>query len=66
MTYDTSRIDDKRIPVTVCELTLDFCANTYGVAPCTASGAVGTECYNTYETCQDIPNYIKTTKTYRF
>lgn len=47
----------------VLEIDVDTCANTYGVAPCTASGAVGTECYNTFGTCQDKPNYIKTTRT---
>jgi len=66
MTYDTKRIEDGRIPVTVVELDLDTCAEVYGVAPCTASGSAGSECYNTYKTCQDVANYNKTTKTYRF
>ena len=66
MTYDSARQLDARIPITVIELYLDSCANTYGVAPCTASGAVGSECYNTFGTCQDTANYSNTTKTYRF
>ena len=56
----------EQIPVVVVAMTVDRCANTYGVAPCTASGAVGTECYNTYSTCQDKPNYIKDGHTYAF
>ena len=47
-------------------LKLDFCQNTYGVAPCTAAGAVGTECYNTFGTCQDKINFVKGVKTYSF
>jgi len=66
MTYDTTRILDARRPVTVVELYLDTCAESFGVNPCTASGAAGTECYNTFLTCQDTPNYNNTSKTYRF
>ncbi len=66
MTYDASRIEDVRQPVTVVELDLDTCLNTYGVAPCTATGAAGSECYNTFASCQDKSNYNKGTKTYRF
>lgn len=39
------------------ELDCPRCENTYGVAPCTASGALGSECKNTPATCQDFPNY---------
>ena len=53
----------ERVPVTVLELDLDRCANTYGVLPCTASGGPGEECYNTWQSCQDKPNYVKTTFT---
>jgi len=66
MTYDTTRILDARVPITVVELYLDTCANTFSIAPCTASGAAGTECYNTFLTCQDTPNYANVSKTYRF
>lgn len=52
--------------VTVLELDLDLCANTYSIAPCTANLAAGLECYNTFKTCQDKPNFVKTTKTYKF
>ncbi|MEW6332090.1 MAG: hypothetical protein AB1560_11590 [Pseudomonadota bacterium] len=52
--------------VRVLKTKLDFCANTYGVAPCTASGAPGSECYNTFGNCQDKLNYVKTVKVYKF
>lgn len=42
------------------------CSRTYGVAPCTAAAGVGNECYNTYATCQDKPNYGATTQTLHF
>lgn len=45
----------------------DFCNNTYGVAPCTATtGDPSTKCFNTYATCQDQPNYDKGTKQITF
>lgn len=52
-----------RIAVTVVELDLDRCVNTFGIAPCTATG---TPCYNTFATCKDKPNYARGTKTYKF
>lgn len=52
--------------VTVLELDLDKCDNTYGIAPCTATGAPGEECYNTWPTCQDKVNFVKTLKTWKF
>ena len=48
----------------VVAITLDTCNLTWGVAPCTAS--TGTKCYNTYITCDDKPNYAKSTKKYYF
>lgn len=52
--------------VTVLELDLDKCDNTYSIAPCTAALAAGLECYNTYPTCQDKANFVKVTKTWKF
>ncbi len=52
--------------VTVLELDLDKCDNIYSIAPCTASLAAGLECYNSWKTCQDKPNYVKTTKIWSF
>lgn len=58
--------DFSRIPVYQLEVDLPWCGNTYGVAPCTAAGAAGTECYNTYRTCQDKTNFTDTIKTVCF
>lgn len=66
MTYLTERRTSGRRPLTIVEIDLDTCANTYGVLPCTASRPVGSECYNTFETCQDKPNFVKGVKTLRF
>lgn len=58
---------DKRILVYV-EVEQDYCALTYGVAPCTASipttGAA--KCYNTRKTCQDLANFDSDPVTLRF
>lgn len=48
-----------RLLSTLVELDLPRCQNIYGQAPCTAAGAAGTECYNTFGTCQDKPNYVQ-------
>lgn len=55
-----------RIPVYQLEVDLKWCGNTYGVAPCTASGPAGTECYQSYRSCQDKANFDPTTKTVSF
>lgn len=47
-------------------LVVDKCANTYGVAPCTAAAGAGNQCYNTHRTCQDKPNYVKTSQELRY
>jgi hypothetical protein len=51
-----------KTPVTKACLILDYCANTFGVSPCTATG---TKCYNTYKTCVDKPNFTQTVKSYK-
>lgn len=68
MSFDTLRVKVGRKPVTVVELDLDFCGNTYGSAPCTAAvGTTGTaKCFNTFKTCQDTPNFTRESKTYCF
>jgi len=66
MSYDTSKVASGREPFQIVEIDLDTCSLTYGVGACTASGASGSECYNTRSTCQDTANYTKATKTYRF
>lgn len=54
--------------LTYVELDAPYCANTYGVAPCTASvpttGAA--KCFNCPKTCQDPDNYVEVGTTYRF
>ena len=54
---DAARGAYSRTPVRVLYLYPDRCQNTFSVAPCTASGPAGSECYNTFKTCQDKPNY---------
>ncbi|MFA5100532.1 MAG: hypothetical protein WC547_06600, partial [Candidatus Omnitrophota bacterium] len=55
-----------RTPCQLAIITLDLCSLVYGVGACTAAGAAGTECYNTYPTCQDRSNFARTTKEYKF
>jgi len=50
----------------VLEIAAPRCANVYGVAPCTAAAGAGNQCYNTFATCQDKPNYVATTKVISF
>ena len=64
--YAEAQIKLGRQPFSYIELDLDFCANTFGVAPCTATGSGDEKCYNTYASCQDTANFNKITKTYRF
>ena len=66
MSYDAAKKEFGKEPVQIVELDLDLCENTYGVAPCTASGPGPLKCYNTFSTCQDEGNYNKGSKTYRF
>ena len=63
--------DERRIigrePFEVLEIDQDFCANSYGVAPCTADINVGGKrCFNTRQTCQDPENYALDVLTLRF
>lgn len=66
MTFAAEKLLAGRQPLTVVELDLDTCSLDYGVAPCTATGAAGEECWNTRHTCQDVENFTITTTTYRF
>lgn len=47
----------------ILEIDIDWCQNTFGVAPCTATG---TKCYHGYTTCKDKENFHRGTKTLRF
>ncbi len=46
-----------REPIQIVEIQQPFCENTYGSAPCTASGGADVKCYNTRFTCQDTANF---------
>jgi len=60
-------MSNRRILVYV-EVEQDYCALTYGVAPCTASIPTtgSAKCYNTRKTCQDLPNFDSDPITLRF
>ncbi|RDH86364.1 MAG: hypothetical protein DIZ78_09345 [endosymbiont of Escarpia spicata] len=66
MAYSAIADSVGRQPITVVEIDLDYCAESYGVSPCTASAATGGECYNTRRSCQDLANWNGSTQTYRF
>jgi hypothetical protein len=53
-----------REPIVLVQIDQDFCQNSYGVAPCTASGSV--KCFNTRKTCEDAANYDKGVLTLTF
>ena len=63
MTYDDFEKSISRTPITLMVMTLDFCGESFGVAPCTATGE---PCYNTWHTCKDKANYNRQTKDYKF
>lgn len=46
-----------REPIQIVELLQPFCANAFGVAPCTATGTADTKCYNTRSSCQSAANF---------
>jgi hypothetical protein len=55
--------DLSRTLVYLVKVVLPFCANNFGVAPCTATG---TPCWNTKATCKDLANYAKVDKVYSY
>lgn len=54
--------------LTYIEVDVDYCANTYGVLPCTASiPATGSaKCFNSIATCQDREHFVNEPVTLRF
>lgn len=66
MTYSTLLADLSRVPCSLAVITLDWCSLTYGVAPCAATGASGTECHNTFPTCQARLAFTRSFKDYKF
>jgi len=55
-----------RRPFTIVEIDLETCTNTFGESPCTAAASIGKECFNTFGTCGDTPNFASTIKTHKF
>lgn len=47
-----------RRPITIVEIEQKRCVNTFGSAPCTATGTP--KCYNCIGTCRDLPNIDNT------
>jgi hypothetical protein len=66
MSYEVKRGEYSKEHINVIELEADYCANTFGLAPCTATGSGDAKCVNTFNNCQDKNNFTKTTKVYRF
>lgn len=54
--------------IQVVEIDIERCSLTYGTSPCAAAlGTTGVrKCYNTFKTCQDVPNFARVTETLRF
>ncbi|MBD3803555.1 MAG: hypothetical protein IE919_09995 [Thioclava sp.] len=46
-----------REPVQIVEIRQPMCANSFGVAPCAATGTDDQKCYNTRATCRDAANF---------
>ena len=63
MTYETASKDMGRHPLKILTIEQNYCTRSFGVLPCTASGSAGSECFNTYNTCQDLPNFGETLLT---
>ena len=63
MSYSSYKNSESRSKVDLIKIKTDYCANNFGVSPCTATGV---RCYNTFFTCKDKENYSKTTKEYSF
>lgn len=57
MSYNDLKQEYGKEPVYIVELDMDTCPLTWGTGLCTATGAAGTECFNTYNTCQISPKF---------
>ena len=66
MSYASQKNKFSREPLFLVEIDLTACSLVYGNSPCTASGTAANSCFNSFKTCQDLPNFATTTKTYRF
>lgn len=66
MTYDAEKIKLGRKPIVACGIVADYCTLTEGTMPCTSTATGDNKCFNTRASCNDIPNYTKGTKEYKF
>lgn len=66
MTYAQEIVKSGRRYIRLLEIDIPICANVWSVLPCTASGSPGDECFQSFRTCQDTPNFNASTKTFRF
>ena len=66
MSYDTEKVKLGRAPLVACGMVMDYCSLVAGVGSCTATETGDAKCYNTRATCNDVANYTKTTKEYKF
>lgn len=66
MTFETERIAYSKEHIYIIEVLQDFCDLVSGTAPCTATETGDAKCYNTLASCNDVPNFDQTTKTYSF
>lgn len=57
MSYDTDKIRPGAQRIDIVQVDLGKCLNTFGVAPCTATGS---KCVNGWEGCKDPANYDET------
>lgn len=66
MSYENKKIEFGKEHLYIVEIDLEYCGNTFSIAPCTATGTGDAKCHNTINKCQDLPNFTSTLKTYRF
>ncbi len=66
MSYASEQAAISHIPNTIVRITLDYCNNTFGSSPCTATATAALKCFNTYATCKDKANFSKGSKVYKF
>lgn len=52
--------------IQIVEIQQPYCAETFGSAPCTATGTADEKCYNTYATCLDTANFNKSSLSLYF
>lgn len=62
VTMDQARAEMQRTGIWLLEVYVDRCTLENGIAPCTASNP----CHFTWTTCEDIANYTKGSRIYKF